>query len=82
MIYSKRSSSIDLIENGDNFLLYSISNKYDRGPDLNDQNTNDEIQELVYQKGKYDLNRSVLEEIQNKKFYDSKLKEMDDYSKE
>ena len=26
MIYSKRSSSIDLIENGDNFLLYSITN--------------------------------------------------------
>ena len=37
LIYSKRSSSIDLIENGDNFLFYSITNKYDRGPDLNDQ---------------------------------------------
>ena len=76
LIYSKRSSSIDLIENGDNFLFYSITNKYDRGPDLNDQNTKEEIQELVYQKGKFDLNRSVLEEIQNKKFDDNKFKEM------
>ena len=82
MIYSKRSSSIDLIENGDNFLLYSITNKYDRGPDLNDQNTKDEIQELVYQKGKFDLNRSVLEEIQNKKFDDNKFREMAGFSKE
>ena len=82
MIYSKRSSSIDLIENGDNFLLYSITNKYDRGPDLDDQNTKDEIQELVYQKGKFDLNRSVLEEIQNKKFDDNKFREMAGFSKE
>src|SRR5210317_1779417 len=33
LIYSKRSSEVDLIENGDNFLLYSITNKFDRGPD-------------------------------------------------
>ena len=31
---------------------------------------------MVYQKGKFDLNRSVLEEIQNKKFDDNKFKEM------
>jgi peptidyl-prolyl cis-trans isomerase D len=82
LIYSKRSSEIDLIENGDNFLLYSITNKFDRGPDLTDQNTKEEIRELVYQKGKFDLNRSVLEEIQNKKFDDNRFKEMAGYSKE
>ena len=82
LIYSKRSSEVDLIENGDNFLLYSITNKYDRGPDLTDQDTKEEIRELVYQKGKFDLNRSVLEEIQNKKFDDAKFKEMAGYSKE
>ena len=82
LIYSKRSSAVDLIENGDNFLLYSITNKFDRGPDLADQDTKEEIRELVYQKGKFDLNRSVLEEIQSKKFDDNKFKEMAGYSKE
>ena len=82
LIYSKRSSEVDLIENGDNFLLYSITNKFDRGPDLTDQDTKEEIRELVYQKGKFDLNRNVLEEIQNKKFDDNKFKEMAGYSKE
>ena len=82
LIYSKRSSEVDLIENGDNFLLYSITNKFDRGPDLADQDTKEEIRELVYQKGKFDLNRSVLEEIQSKKFDDNKFKEMAVYSKE
>jgi peptidyl-prolyl cis-trans isomerase D len=76
LIYTKRSSSIDLIENGDNFLLYSITDKYNRGPNLTDQNTKNEIQELVYQKGKFDLNRSVLEEIQNKEFDDNRFKKM------
>ena len=82
LIYSKRSSEIDLIENGDNFLLYSITNKYDRGPDMTDQDTKEEIRELVYQKHKFDLNRSILEEIQNKKFDNNKFKEMAGYSKE
>jgi peptidyl-prolyl cis-trans isomerase D len=82
LIYAKRSSEIDLIENGDNFLLYSITNKFDRGPDLTDQDTKEEIRELVYQKGKFDLNRSVLEEIQSKKFDNNKFKEMAGYSKE
>ena len=82
LIYSKRSSETDLIENGDNFLLYSITNKYDRGPDMTDQDIKEEIRELVYQKGKFDLNRSVLEEIQNKKFDDNKFREMAGYSKE
>src|SRR6056300_1685646 len=82
LIYSKRSSEVDLIENGDNFLLYSITNKFDLGPDLTDQDTKEEIRELVYQKGKFDVNRNVLEEIQNKKFDDNRFRKMAGYSKE
>ena len=75
-IYSKRSSNLDIIENGDNFLLFSIVNKYDLGPDLSDEVTKDEITELVFQKGKFDLNRSFLEKIQKKEFDNSKFNEM------
>ena len=32
LIFSKKSTEIDLIENGDNYLLYSITNQYDRAP--------------------------------------------------
>jgi len=75
-IYSKRLTKLDIIENGDNFLLFSIVDKYDLGPDLNDKTTKDEIAELVYQKGKFDLNKSVLEEIQKKEFDNNKFAEM------
>ena len=76
IIYSKKSTKLDIIENGDNFLLYSITDKYELAPDLNDEVTRDDMIELVYQKGKFDLNRSVLEEIQKKEFDNNKFNEM------
>ena len=82
LIYSKRSTEIDLIESEDSFLLYSIAKKYDLSPDITNQDTKNEIKELAYQKEKFDLNRSVLEEIQNKKFDDNKFKEMAGDNKE
>ncbi|MDC0895644.1 SurA N-terminal domain-containing protein [Candidatus Pelagibacter sp.] len=76
IIYSKKSTKLDLIENGDNFLLYSITDKYELAADLNDEVTRDDMIELVYQKGKFDLNRSVIEEIQKKEFDNNKFNEM------
>ena len=75
-IYSKRSSNLDLIENGDDFLLFFITNKYDQGPNLDDETTREELRELVYQKGKFDLNKSVLEKIQKNEFDNNKFIEM------
>ena len=75
-IYSKRASNLDLIESGENFLLFSIIDKYDQGPNLNNETTKKELRELVYQKGKFDLNRSILEEIQKNEFNNNKFIEM------
>ncbi len=82
LIYSKKASKIDLIENGDNFLLYNIDNQYDRAPDLNDEIIKREIVELIYQKGKFDYNREIIDEIQKKKFDNSKFEELAGSNKE
>ena len=82
LIYSKKSSKIDLLESGDNFLLYNIEKEYDRAPDLNDEKINSELRELVYQKGKFDFNRKIIEEIQDKKFNNTKFNELVDKNKE
>ena len=82
LIYSKKASKIDLIENGDNFLLYNIDNQYDRAPDLNDEIIKGEIVELIYQKGKFDYNREIIEEIQKKEFDNSKFEELAGSNKE
>ncbi len=76
LIFSKRSSKIDLIESGDNFLLYNIEKEYEKAPDLSDKKINSELSELVYQKGKFDFNRKIIEQIQNKKFNNSKFNEL------
>ncbi len=81
LIYSKKTSKIDLIESGDNFLLYNIDNQYDRAPDLNDEIIKGEIIELIYQKGKFDYNKEIIEEIQDKKFNNSKFEELAGYNK-
>ncbi|WP_440925325.1 SurA N-terminal domain-containing protein [Candidatus Pelagibacter sp.] len=82
LIYSKKASKIDLIESGDNFLLYNISNQYDRAPDLNDEIIKEEIVEFIYQKDKFDYNKEIIEEIQKKKFDNSRFEELAGSNKE
>ena len=72
----KKNTKLDLIESGDNFLLYNIKKEYDRTPDLNDQSMKSEIIDLIYQKGKFDYNRKLLEEIQNNEFNNTKFEEL------
>ena len=76
LIYSKKSSKLDIFESGDNYILYNIENEYDRAPDLNDEVVKSEIVELIYQKGKFDYNRKIIEEIQNDGFNESKFIEL------
>ena len=76
LIYSKKSSKLDIFESGDNYILYSIENEYDRSPDLNDEIVKSEIVELIYQKGKFDYNRKIIEEIQNDEFNENKFTEL------
>jgi peptidyl-prolyl cis-trans isomerase D len=82
LIYSKKETKLDLIESGDNFLLYNIDQEYDLSPDLDDEIIKSEISELIYQKGKFDYNRKILEEIQNNKFDNTKFDELSNFNKE
>ena len=76
LIYQNKSLKLNLIENGDNFLLYNINKEYDKSPNLNDDKTKGKLVELIYQKGKFDFNRKILEEIQNKEFNNSKFEDL------
>ena len=76
LIYQNKSTKLNLIENGDNFLLYNVDKEYSKSPNLNDDKTKSELTELIYQKGKFDFNRNILEEIQSKEFNNSKFEEL------
>ncbi len=75
-IYSMRNSSFDLIDNGNNFLLFNISKKYNRIPDLNNLQIKDDIKYLIYEKNKSSYVERILIEIQDKKIDDIKFAEM------
>ena len=65
-----------IFESGNNYILYNIENEYDLSPDLNDEIVKSEIVELIYQKGKFDYNRKIIEEIQSDEFNDIKFTEL------
>jgi len=67
-IYSLRSNKIDLVENGNEYILYSISKIEGKTPDINDNLVKNEILELIFQKNKFDFNKDLIEKIQNKEF--------------
>ena len=75
-IYSLRSNKIDLVENGNEYILYSISKTEEKTPDINDNLVKNEILELIFQKNKFDFNKDLIEKIQNKEFNNDTFLEM------
>ena len=67
-IFELRNNNFDIFESGNNFILYQITSINEREPDLNDEETKNEILELFSQKNKFDYNRKLLEKIQNEEF--------------
>ena len=75
-IFDLRTNEYDIFENDNNFILYKIRKIEERGPDLNDTQTRNEVIELVSQKNKFDYNRNLLEKVSQKNFNDDDFKKL------
>ena len=75
-VYSLKSSDMEIVESDDYFLLFNISNRIKKSPNLNDKDINNQITEMIYQKEKFDKSKEIIDEIDNKKFNDSKFLEI------
>ncbi len=75
-IYSLKSSNIEIFEEDDNFLLFNIFKRENRSPNLEDENTNRQITEMIFQKNKYETNKEIISEIDKKKFNDTRFQEI------
>ena len=75
-IFELRNNNFDIFEIGDDYILYNINNIDVRKPDLNDEETKNQITELVAQKEKFEYNRKLLEKIKNKKFDNNDFSKM------
>ena len=75
-IFDLRTNEYDIFENENDFILYKIRKIDERGPDLNDTQTRNEVIELVSQKNKFDYNRNLLEKVSQKNFNDDDFKKL------
>ncbi len=75
-IFELKNNNFDIIEIDNDYILYKINKTELRIPDLSDEQTKNEIIELISQKNKFDYNRNLLEKIRNKKFSNNDFLQM------
>ena len=75
-IFNLRKNNFDIFEIGNDFVLYQVKSINEREPNLNDEETKNEILELFSQENKFDYNRKLLQQIKNKEFNENDFKMM------
>jgi len=67
-IYNSRKDKIEILENNGSFIFYQIDKTNNRLPKLNDDKFKIQIKNLLFQKEKYEFNKMILDQINEKKF--------------
>jgi len=75
-IFELRNIDFDIIENGDDYILYKITKSEERAPDLNDSVLKEEILGLIYEKNKYEYNKKLIKKIEEGNFNNKNFVEM------
>ena len=75
-IFNAKSEKTGLLENNNDYILYNIDNVTTKSPDLTNEQSLSDMKKLVFEKNKFDFNRKILEEINNKSFNDAKFDEL------
>ena len=75
-IFEVRNIDFDIIENGDDYILYKITKSEERAPDLNDSVLKEEILGLIYEKNKYEYNKKLIKKIEEGNFNNKDFVEM------
>ena len=75
-IFELKNNTYDIFESGDDYILYNITNIQEKKPNLNNNQTRNEIIELVTQKNKFEFNRNLLNKIRDNEFNDNDFLKM------
>ena len=60
-------------ESGNDFIIYKIDSIDEKTPDLTDNQTKEEIIELISQKNKFEFNKDLIDKINNNEFNDKEF---------
>ena len=75
-IFELKNNKFDIFELENNYVLYNINSIEQRSPDIKDNETRDEIVELIYQRNKFEYNSKLLKRINDKEFSDNEFFEL------
>ena len=75
-IFNAKSEKTGLLENNNDYIFYNIDNVITKSPDLTNEQSVSDMKKLVFEKNKFDFNRKILEEINNKSFNEAKFDEL------
>jgi len=67
-IYNSRKDKIEILEDNETYIFYNINNLKTKLPSLDDPTFKKKIKTLLFQKEKYEFNKRILDEINEKKF--------------
>ena len=67
-IYNSRKDKIEILENKGSFIFYQIDKINNKLPKLNDDKFKIQLKNLLFQKEKYEFNKTILDQINEKKF--------------
>ena len=69
-IYNSRKDKIEILEADGTFIFYQIDNIQSKLPNLDDDKFTIKIKNLLFQKEKFEFNKDILDQLDNKKFND------------
>ena len=75
-IFELKGTDFDIFELGDDYVLYKIQKNESREPDITNNQTKEEILDLIFQKNKFDYNTNLIEKIKNNEFNDNEFIQM------
>ena len=76
-IYNSRKDKIEILEDNGSYIFYNINNLSIKLPSLNNNLFKKEIKNLLFQKNKYEFNKTILDMINEKKFNQASFDELD-----
>ncbi len=68
MIYNSRQNKIQILEDDGTFIFYQINNIQSKLPNLDDVKFTKKLRNLLFQKEKFEFNKDILNQLDNKKF--------------
>ena len=67
-IYNSRKDKIEILEDDGTYIFYNIDKLNSKLPDLEDNKFKKQIKNLLFQRGKYEFNKSIIDKINKKTF--------------